>query len=120
VEDLFQVGCHFECEPPVLIRESDVATHLYHIAQEAVNNSLKHSRPRRILIHLAGGDAPFLRIEDDGVGSHELWSGAPGAKGMGLLIMSYRAKMIGGALEIGPGLDGGTSVSCTFPAGNLE
>ena len=120
VEDLFQVACDFECEPPVLIRESDIATHLYHIAQEAVNNSLKHSRPRRILIHLAGGDAPFLRIEDDGVGSHELWSGAPGAKGMGLLIMSYRAKMIGGALEIGPGSDGGTSVCCMFPAGNLE
>jgi signal transduction histidine kinase len=120
VEDLFQVACDFECEPPVLIRESDIATHLYHIAQEAVNNSLKHSRPQRILIHLAGGDAPFLRIEDDGVGSHEFWSAAPGAKGMGLLIMSYRAKMIGGTLEIAGGSDGGTSVCCMFPAGNLE
>jgi signal transduction histidine kinase len=39
---------------------------------------------------------------------------------MGLLIMGYRAKMIGGVLEVGPAPDGGTSVCCTFPAGNLE
>jgi signal transduction histidine kinase len=120
VEDLFQVSCRFECDAPVPIRESDVATHLYHIAQEAVNNSLKHGRPRRIAIRLAGGDGPFLSVEDDGVGLDESWPTAPGAKGMGLLIMSYRAKMIGGALEIQPGAGGGTSVHCTFPASKLE
>lgn len=39
---------------------------------------------------------------------------------MGQLIMSYRAKMIGGDLEIRAGKDGGTSVCCAFPASNLE
>ena len=39
---------------------------------------------------------------------------------MGLLIMSYRAKMIGGALEIRPAPGGGTSVCCAFPASNLD
>ena len=32
----------FECDEPVLIHDDDVATHLYHIAQEAVNNAIKH------------------------------------------------------------------------------
>jgi PAS domain S-box-containing protein len=117
VEDLFQVSCRFECGQPVLIRESDIATHLYHIAQEAVNNALKHGRPRCIVIRLAGGsEGSFLRVDDDGVGVHP----SPGDRGMGLSIMSYRAKMIGGALEVRPGQDGGTTVCCTFPASNLE
>jgi len=117
VEDLFQVSCRFECDQPVLIPESDIATHLYHIAQEAVNNALKHGRPRRIAIRLAGGsEGSFLRVDDDGVGVHT----SPGDRGMGLSIMSYRAKMIGGALEVRPGQDGGTTVCCTFSASNLE
>ena len=120
VEDLFQVACRFECDQPVLIRESDIATHLYHIAQEAVNNSLKHGHPQRIAIRLAAGDGPFLSVEDDGVGIDKSWPVAPGANGMGLLIMSYRAKMIGGSLEIRPCPDGGTSVRCAFPASKLE
>jgi len=122
VEDLFHVSCGFECHQPVSIRESDIATHLYHIAQEAVNNSLKHGHPGHIVIRLAGGDAPFLSVEDDGPGIPEpRRAGAgSGASGMGMLIMSYRAKTIGGALEVRPGADGGTLVWCTFPASNLE
>jgi hypothetical protein len=34
--------------------------------------------------------------------------------------MEYRAKMIGGALEIRPGCERGTLVRCVFPATNLE
>ena len=118
VEDLFQVACIFECADPVLIRESDVATHLYHIAQEAVNNALKHGRPQRVVIRLTGGDEPSLTIEDDGIGLGG-WS-APENPGMGLLIMTYRAKMIGGALQLQPGATGGTVVCCTFSASNVE
>ena len=120
VEDLFQVECGFECDNPVLIRESATATHLYHIAQEAVNNSIKHGHPHRIVIGLSGGDEPCLRVEDDGVGGYGSWPLSHGDRGMGLLIMSHRAKMIGGRLEIRSAPQGGTSVSCLFPAGTLE
>lgn len=120
VEDLFQVECCFDCEEPVLIRESATATHLYHIAQEAVNNSLKHGRPRRVVIALSGGEEPSLRVDDDGVGGYGNWPLSAGDRGMGLLIMSHRAKMIGGRLEIRSAPRGGTSVCCLFPAGNLE
>jgi PAS domain S-box-containing protein len=117
VEGLFRVSCVFECDQPVPIRESDNATHLYHIAQEAVNNALRHGHPRHIAIRLAGGQEPFLSVDDDGVGLDR--SHPAGQGGMGLSIMSYRAKMIGGALEIHSGPAGGTEVVCTFPASNL-
>jgi PAS domain S-box-containing protein len=118
VENLFQVSCGFECDAPVLIQESDVATHLYHIAQEAVNNAIKHGRPRHISIRLAGGSEPSLAVIDDGAGVPQNRAGA--GQGMGLLIMGYRAKMIGGALEMRPGTKGGTVVECLFPASNLS
>jgi PAS domain S-box-containing protein len=114
VEDLCQVSCLFECDQPVPIRESDIATHLYHIAQEAVNNALKHGHPGHIVIRLAGGEAPSLCVDDDGVGLNN----ARG-QGMGLLIMTYRAKMIGGGLVVRLRPEGGTSVRCEFPASNL-
>jgi PAS domain S-box-containing protein len=116
VEDLFQVTCTFECADAVPIRESEVATHLYHIAQEAVNNGLRHGKPTRISIQLAGGPEPFLQVADDGVG---LQQGRERGQGMGLLIMSYRAKMVGGSLTVSPGAAGGTVVFCAFPASNL-
>jgi signal transduction histidine kinase len=119
VENLFQVSCTFECDRPVPIRESDIATHLYHIAQEAVNNALKHGQPCHIAIRLAGGDEPFLSVDDDGVGLPESRPAGRAGQGMGLLIMSYRAKMIGGALEVRQAQAGGTEVFCTFPASNL-
>src|SRR5271154_6293981 len=52
VEDLFGVSCRFQCETPVLIHDDAMATHLYHIAQEAVNNAIKHGDPRKVLIQL--------------------------------------------------------------------
>ena len=119
VENLFQVSCTFECYRAVPIRESDIATHLYHIAQEAVNNALKHGQPRHIAIRLAGGDQPFLSVDDGGVGLPQSRPAGHAGQGMGLLIMSYRSKMIGGALEARPGSGGGTEVLCTFPANNL-
>jgi PAS domain S-box-containing protein len=119
VEDLFQVSCSFECRQALLVRESGIAMHLYHIAQEAVNNALKHGRPRHIAIRLSGGEAPFLSVDDDGVGLHESRPSGQTGQGMGLSIMGYRAKMIGGVLEVRAGLAGGTAVVCMFPASNL-
>jgi PAS domain S-box-containing protein len=120
VEDLYQVPCHFECEGVILINQSEISTHLYHIAQEAVGNSLRHAQPQRIVIRLEGGIAPMLSVEDDGGGIQQKWPPAPGAVGMGLQIMSYRAKMIGGTLDVRQGSGGGTTVSCTFPCSVLE
>lgn len=113
VEDLFGVSCRFRCEDPVLIHDDNVATHLYHIAQEAVNNAIKHGEAGKIVIQLtAGPEWGELEIEDDGKG---IADGGAGSHGMGLHIMKYRSGMIGGALEIRRGATHGTIVTCTFP-----
>jgi PAS domain S-box-containing protein len=114
VEDLFAVSCRFQCFTPVLIHDDTVATHLYYIAREAVNNAIKHGRARQIVICLAADQHQgVLTIQDDGYGIGKV---APGNKGMGLHLMNYRARMVGGSLEVLPVPTGGTMVTCLFPA----
>jgi signal transduction histidine kinase len=113
VEDLFGVLCRFQCDTPVLIHDDAMATHLYHIAQEAVNNAIKHGKPRRVLIQLTaeqGGGT--LLIKDDGRG---IEGNPSNAEGMGLHIMNYRAGMIGGTLKVRQDTTRGTIVICNFP-----
>jgi PAS domain S-box-containing protein len=118
VEDLFGVCCRFECEPAVLIHDDGMATHLYHIAQEAVNNAIKHGHPRNIRIQLAAEEKwGSLLVTDDGVGIPEPRGSTPG---MGLHIMSYRAGMVGGRLEVRPNAGGGTAISCIFPMAGTQ
>jgi PAS domain S-box-containing protein len=113
VEDIFGISCHFDCEPAVLIYDDTMATHLYHIAQEAVNNALKHGHARKILIRLtAENGRGLLVISDDGAGIAENHGNT---HGMGLHIMNYRAGMIGGTLEVAPSPLQGTTVTCIFP-----
>src|SRR5277367_304073 len=113
VEDLFGVSCRFQCETPVLIHDDAMATHLYHIAQEAVNNAIKHGEPREVLIQLTAEEGRGkLLIKDDGKGIAE---NPVKTDGMGLHIMNYRAGMIGGTLEVRPDISHGTVVSCIFP-----
>jgi PAS domain S-box-containing protein len=113
VEDLFGIFCRFECETAVLIHDDAMATHLYHIAQEAVNNAIKHGQARNILIRLLADNGwGTLLINDDGAGIQD---NHPSNHGMGLHIMSYRAGMIGGRLDVRPSPPHGTCVTCTFP-----
>jgi PAS domain S-box-containing protein len=113
VEDLFGISCRFECEAAVLVHDDAKATHLYHIAQEAVNNAIKHGHAQKIRIRLAADDGlGNLLIADDGSGIPEHRGNT---QGMGLHIMSYRAGMIGGRLDVRRGTAGGTAVSCVFP-----
>jgi two-component system CheB/CheR fusion protein len=116
VEDLFALSCRFQCFTPVLIHDDTVATHLYHIAREAVNNAIKHGHARHIVIRLtAVQHQGSLTIHDDGYG---IGNTVLGNKGMGLHLMTYRAKMAGGSLEVQPAASGGTIVTCLFPVGD--
>jgi signal transduction histidine kinase len=111
----FGVGCRVEARNLPGATAKNVATHLYRIAQEAVNNALKHGRPKSIILRLAAEDSRIrMDIEDDGVGI------VPGqlkqSRGMGLHIMDYRARTIGGMLCCSPGTTRGTRICCCVPA----
>jgi PAS domain S-box-containing protein len=116
-EDLFRVTCGFECDSPVLINDVNVATHLYLIAREALNNAVKHGKARQLLVKLSASNGEgTLSIRDNGVGLAEI----PLRTGMGLNIMNYRARMVGGSLDVRNRTDGGVMVSCIFPLPTLR
>jgi len=118
VEDLFGVHCRFQCFTPVLIHDDSVATHLYYIAREAVNNAIKHGHARQIVIRLAAEQQQgALTIQDDGCGIENI---DPNNKGMGLHLMSYRARVVGGSLDVKRLAGGGTAVMCLFPVNEVK
>jgi PAS domain S-box-containing protein len=113
IEDLFGIPCRFQCDNSVLVHDTAMATHLYHIAQEAVNNTVKHAQATSIHIRLFSGELEgCLIIKDDGIGIERP---RPPHSGVGLHIMNYRAGIIGGNLEIRRGQPNGTIVTCRFP-----
>lgn len=114
ISQLFKVNCIFDCESPPMISDAAMATHLYRIAQEAVNNAIRHGKPKQIVISLSSQKQQLeLTIEDDGAGLPEdLQKG----HGMGTRIMAHRAAMIGGTFSIEPNPTGGTFVKCSIPA----
>ncbi len=118
IEDLFQIRCDFECDEPVLIEDVNAATHLYHIAQEAVNNGIRHGKSRNIVIGLARKNGTgILTIQDDGGGFPAKQNSQAG---VGLSIMNYRADMVGGSLKVQPNESRGITVTCMFPIRGVE
>lgn len=110
---LFDVNCVFEETGTTLVHNSQAATHLYRITQEAVNNAVRHGEAERIRIILAGGsDQVRLRVHDNGSGFDQ--SDTENG-GMGLRIMKYRARIIGGSFDVSSTIGTGTTVTCTLP-----
>ncbi|MDE3083948.1 MAG: PAS domain-containing protein [Verrucomicrobiota bacterium] len=113
VQHLHGIKCRFNQIGPRLFFEPHVATHLYRIAQEAINNVLRHSSADEVLITLGStGARPFLVIEDNGPGFDP--ASLPSTRGLGLRLMDYRAAMIGGTFKVSRKTGGGMRVECAF------
>lgn len=111
--DLYGVPCTFVYETPIRLDDFELATQLYHVAQEAVVNALKHGHARHVEVSLARTDGHVaLSVRDDGSGFEQ--GGAPTSGGMGLRLMAYRARLVGAQLEVASELGIGTTVTCTF------
>ena len=91
-------------EPP---SDGERDAEVYRIAQEALQNAIKHARAGRITLRL-GGDGG-LEVEDDGVGFDPAANDTR-ARRLGLTSMEERAQRIGGALEIRSAPGAGTTV----------
>jgi PAS domain S-box-containing protein len=103
------VSCRCEC-PRTLRMDHDVAVNLYRIAQEAVTNSLKHASASEIMVCLQRiKGAIVLTVSDDGRGNQRR------GRGLGTLIMKYRAHAIGATLATNSIKGRGTSVTCCVP-----
>jgi hypothetical protein len=111
VEARYELSCSCEC-PGTVELEPEATTQLHRIAQEAVNNAVKHANATRIRIRLESKSGKtMLSIEDDGAGVPEDLAGCPG---LGRHIMDHRADSVGATLTVLRGARGGTLVLCTL------
>lgn len=119
IERFYKISCVFtydELSPLRYPYAPFLATHLYRIVQEAVNNAIQHGKAKHVVITLtAVHDRGMLTIQDDGIG---LPSGAEEKPGMGLRSMRYRGRMIGARFKVCQEPSGGTVVTCSFPHQN--
>ena len=87
---------------------------IYRIAQESLQNAIRHARARNIEVMLDDdGQALELTVRDDGVGFDP--SVERGKPSLGLLSMSERALLAGGSLDIESQPQRGSVVKVVVP-----
>ncbi len=104
-----EVGC--ECRiDGILGLDIETRAHLFRIAQEAVQNALKHAAARTVSISLlADPERVRLEVGDNGTG---LLDTSTHRSGLGMRTMRFRASVIGARLSVEQRPGGGTLVLC--------
>lgn len=92
--------------PPAL------ATALFRIVQEVLNNVAKHARATAVTIEMSCDRDIRLRISDNGRG---LPPTRPKPDSLGLISMRERARLLGGTLDVRSPAGGGTVVTTVIP-----
>lgn len=110
----FRTACVCKTTGDICVTDPEKQMHLFRIAQEAVNNALRHGKPKQVKLSLQrhGEDECVLKIENNG---SVLTKDNSGSDGIGLRVMDYRANLIGGRLQVQNGRRGGVCVTCRFP-----
>lgn len=109
---LRQINASFDTTGDVRIPDPAISMHLYRIAQEALNNVIRHADAKSVSITLHREESRLaMTIADDGCG---MIQPKFDTSGMGLRTMSYRARLIGAELNFVPLTSGGTMVRCSL------
>lgn len=116
---LCRVRCTFEGLEHLDLADDATALNLYRVAQEAVNNAVKHAAAKhiRIVLRARGGTTGgvVLTVRDDGRGLGPAGAAPREGGGMGLRIMKYRAGVVGALFDVRSPDGGGTIVTCVLP-----
>jgi PAS domain S-box-containing protein len=114
VEDRHRIPVHLRCVATP-VDGTAAAEHLYYIAHEAVSRAVRRRHCTRIDIDLrAAATGTVLTVGDDALGDS---SDETAADELPNRLMSYRARLIGGALRITRRIDAGSRVEVTVPTG---
>jgi signal transduction histidine kinase len=102
----------------IAVRDGDlspqVQQHLFRIAQEAINNAIRHANPTLINVVLQSDPSELvLEVSDNGSGISKARLGS--GEGFGLGNMRERAKNLGAELDIKTAAGRGTTVSVRLP-----
>jgi len=107
-----QLPCDVHVTADLRRLSPDVATLIFRIAQESLNNVGRHAAARRVHVELIEHDAQCeLSVEDDGRG----FDVKAQRSGYGILGMEERARALGGALVVDSAPGRGTTVRLRFP-----
>jgi len=116
--DRLHPSCRFvlQIEGDLAGIHDDVGMAIYRIAQEALNNTVKHAKAARVIVTIRrlrrqGLDMIFLSIEDNGIG----FDGNLTVSGVGILSMRERVRALNGEFEIRSSLSGGTKLHVVLP-----
>jgi len=114
----FDIAVDLDIAPDLGDIPEDVTLCLYRVAQEALN-VCRHSHARHARLSLVRKQGRLaLAITDDGRGFE--WGRAGARRGIGLISLDERVRMLGGrfAVESAPGC--GTTISVTVPTGDAD
>jgi signal transduction histidine kinase len=93
-----------------------ISTTLYRVVQEALRNIEKHARASQVVIFLRrDGEALHVTIEDNGIGFAREGASRE-VRGIGLLGMEERVRMINGTFTICSRVGEGTKLELVVPA----
>ncbi len=87
---------------------------VYRIAQECLTNARKHAPGTEVSLTVDGGPGEGLTVVVENPAPTEPFERVPGS-GQGLIGLTERATLAGGALEHGPTKDGGFAVRARLP-----
>ncbi len=106
VTSIFPVTCRVSGKGEVELSQA-VAIHIYRIAQEAIQNAIKHAKAQHIEVLLErDSERLLLEVHDDGTG----FTANDPPDGMGLQIMQFRTRIIDAELTIESHTEQGTVV----------
>ncbi len=112
IERDYKLKCEFHIDESIRINDESIIKELYYIIDESVMNSLKHSGCTEIKIVMTPKNRMIaLNIIDNGCGIDDNYHID---SGVGLEIMKYRARAIGGFLELKNHSNGGAIIECIF------
>jgi signal transduction histidine kinase len=99
-----------EAPDPLPSLPAAVEVAAYRIAQEAINNAIRHGQANHCTVALQADESLYLTITDNGLGL------PPNASsGVGLISMQERVAELGGTFSIQPGPAGGTQIKVRLP-----
>jgi PAS domain S-box-containing protein len=109
-------GVQIECSVDGFVPQVsyDVSLCVYRVLQEALHNAIKHSGVQRFVVQLSALPGEIaLRVSDSGVGF--VPEDKRVSRGLGLVSMRERVRMVGGVISIRSAPDGGTTVLARIP-----
>jgi signal transduction histidine kinase len=106
------VSIIFSSESVPASLSQDVMMCVYRVAQESLNNAIKHGHAKEVSVRLRGApDGLTMTVDDNGMG----FDVRTVPRGLGLISMSERVEQLGGTLQIRSEPGGGTRLEVRIP-----